>query len=192
MIVLPHRTDQIDAITLLSSASSLDFTLVDGVLPANINPNYLPAGNYRPDNTFSHGGQLGCWRSHMDVMREIVASNVQSALVLEADVDWDVRIKAQLAAVSAHLPNTTATAPYGLDWDVMWLGHCAHRGNERDGGKHLGEAYAMYKDSTVEKVPGFAKEFLELYGVREQGRRLLAASYGSSSHFHFANIFSFP
>lgn len=180
MIVLPHRTDQVDAAVLLSSASSLNFTLTDGILPANINPNSLPAGNYRPDNAFSHGGQLGCWRSHMDVMRAIVASNVQSALVLEADADWDVRVKDQLAAVSAHLPNATANEPYGLGWDVMWLGHCAHRGDERDGGKYLGEIYAVYEDDTVEKVPGFAKEFLELYGVKEDRRRMLTASYGSS------------
>lgn len=98
-------------------------------------------------------------------MRRIVKHNISSALILEDDVDWDVRIRHQLRdlALSTRaltqplvnspgkfadptyanpadastergkdilfesLPRTVApsTSPYGDNWDLLWLGHCA-------------------------------------------------------------------
>ena len=81
----------------------------------------------------------------------VVRQNYTSALIVEDDVDWDVRLKPLLRdfAVSAHAiartpartplvdgatqldfaslpasPPPTAS-PYGDDWDLLWLGHCA-------------------------------------------------------------------
>lgn len=83
-----------------------------------------------------------------------MANKIRTALILEDDVDWDIRIKRQLAdfAAAAHIlgrnaPGTThhdirsegwATqyklrrlspleSPYGDHWDVLWLGHCGTR-----------------------------------------------------------------
>ncbi|KAK5684829.1 hypothetical protein LTS10_002904 [Elasticomyces elasticus] len=41
-------------------------------------------------------GVLGCWRAHLNVMRMIVDQNISTALVLEDDSDWDIRIKSQM------------------------------------------------------------------------------------------------
>ena len=64
-------------------------------------------------------------------MRYIVENRLGSALIVEDDVDWDVRIKSQLTsfAIGTHtLYNSVftpaAVSPYGDDWDVLWLGHC--------------------------------------------------------------------
>lgn len=75
----------------------------------------------------------------------MVHQNLDSALIMEDDVDWDIRIKPLLKnfALSAqaivaspadtelhfdHLPNPSANppanSPYGDHWDVLWLGHC--------------------------------------------------------------------
>lgn len=80
----------------------------------------------------------------------VVQDNLDSALIMEDDMDWDVRIKPQLElaaagarAVVSSLPDTlfphgrpsssssdksddndTPTSPYGDDWDILWLGHC--------------------------------------------------------------------
>lgn len=79
----------------------------------------------------------------------IVEENLDSALIMNDDVDWDVRLKPQLELTAAgaravldSLPETffpygrpssssssaasdlPPTSPYGDDWDILWLGHC--------------------------------------------------------------------
>lgn len=68
--------------------------------------------------------------------------NLESALILEDDVDWDVRLKPQLELIaegsrslltspdleatrfSTPMAKAPFTSPYGPGWDLMWLGHC--------------------------------------------------------------------
>ena len=69
--------------------------------------------------------------------------NLTSALIIEDDVDWDVRLRQSLQdfALSSNallqaprtvslnldrLPSISVTngSPYGEGWDVLWLGHC--------------------------------------------------------------------
>jgi hypothetical protein len=64
-------------------------------------------------------------------LSRIIEKGYSSALIMEDDMDWDVRIKAQLlqfAQASHYLyPPTSRSSdgsPYGDDWDVLWLGHC--------------------------------------------------------------------
>lgn len=78
-----------------------------------------------------------------EMFRRVVHNNYTSALIMEDDVDWDVRLKSLLRdfAVSSNtlahsnasttfefsnLPQTTPpkVSPYGDDWDLLWLGHC--------------------------------------------------------------------
>lgn len=79
----------------------------------------------------------------------IIQQNLTTALILEDDIDWDIRLKPQLQNFSLaarsylhHLPSTTpgqpptilslpslpppppTDPPYGSNWDVLWLGHC--------------------------------------------------------------------
>ena len=73
----------------------------------------------------------------------MVDRNLTSALIIEDDVDWDVRLRlsrrdfalstdALLRAPTTanlnfnHLPSTPVLneSPYGDGWDVLWLGHC--------------------------------------------------------------------
>lgn len=44
-------------------------------------------------HTETNGGVIGCWRSHLNAYRYIVESGVETALILEDDIDWDVRIR---------------------------------------------------------------------------------------------------
>lgn len=74
-------------------------------------------------------GSATAWFSHIDMLKYVIASGFETAFIVEDDVDWDVRIKDQIQLVSDNVRNYTKTpatdpAPYGLDWDVLWLGHC--------------------------------------------------------------------
>lgn len=86
-------------------------------------------------------------RQLMPLVR-IIEQNITTALVLEGDVDWDIRIKSQMqnfAKASRLLlqpggedriydlendvaPQST-TSPYGDInlWDLLWIGHCGSR-----------------------------------------------------------------
>jgi hypothetical protein len=49
----------------------------------------------------------------MNFLRTVVEKRLETALVIEADADWDVRIKDQLTTLSKNLPDSTAKYPYG-------------------------------------------------------------------------------
>ncbi|VUC32940.1 unnamed protein product [Clonostachys rosea] len=93
VIGLPERTDRRDSITLQAALSNLDFEFIDGVYGDNVKNKAIP-------KTTEHErlgpGTVGCWRAHMDAVHQVVKRNLTSALILEDDVDWDVRIRQQL------------------------------------------------------------------------------------------------
>jgi hypothetical protein len=99
-------------VALLSYYSDLDITVVNGVLGADISSKAFPGGGGKPDNL--NDGELGCWRAHMDILRIVVEKRLDTALILEADVDWDVRVKDQFTRLSESLPDSTASRPYGM------------------------------------------------------------------------------
>ena len=71
----------------------------------------------------------------------IVAEKVTSALIMESDSDWDMRIKDIMAPMgdgiktlvdwpfnktleqTGGIPEGTLS-PYGDNWDIIWMGHC--------------------------------------------------------------------
>ncbi|OJD33873.1 glycosyltransferase family 25 protein [Diplodia corticola] len=76
-------------------------------------------------------GSARAWLAHLQVMR--AAQNYSSALILEDDADWDVRVHRQAGWVAEAVRNLTVPRtetrewPWGEDWDVLWLGHCGER-----------------------------------------------------------------
>lgn len=92
VINLPERTDHRDALTLVGASTGLNFTFVDGIYGESIPDKALPPGRDGPASMKYRGS----WRAHMNTIRSIVENDVQSALILEDDVDFDVRIKSQL------------------------------------------------------------------------------------------------
>ena len=73
----------------------------------------------------------------------IIAENVESALIIESDADWDLRIKETLQGVASaskrlldwpfDAPTRPGVFPYGDKWDIIWIGHCgaANHDNHR-------------------------------------------------------------
>ncbi|CAF9922743.1 hypothetical protein IMSHALPRED_005751 [Imshaugia aleurites] len=58
-----------------------------------------------------------------------IASDLDTAMIMEDDVDWDVSIKEQMSLVSDAVRNFSQVdpndpAPYGRSWDILWPGHC--------------------------------------------------------------------
>ncbi|MCJ1292122.1 hypothetical protein MMC34_003672 [Xylographa carneopallida] len=138
-VSLPERTDRRDGLILATAVSDIEFDFVDGVHGDTVMDKTLPPGNHGhlPNSS------IGSWRAHLNAVAEVVHKNYTSALIMEDDADWDVRLKPLLRdfALSynalARIPNATtldydslplvqppSTSPYGDDWDLLWLGHC--------------------------------------------------------------------
>ncbi|KAI0879842.1 glycosyltransferase family 25 protein [Annulohypoxylon maeteangense] len=140
IVGLPERSDKRDAIALTSSLTGFRVEWVDGVKGETIPDKAVPFGTDRKKLWETN---LGSWRGHMNAVRKIISEDISSALIMEDDMDWDVRLKPQLERVaqgarallsSASKPNS----PYGDDWDLMWLGHC-------------GEVFPETLDENIEK-----------------------------------------
>lgn len=59
----------------------------------------------------------------------MIASKLETALVVEDGDDFDVRLKDQMRLISDNVRQYTLTSrddmiPHGMYWDVLWLGHC--------------------------------------------------------------------
>ncbi|KAF7854658.1 hypothetical protein EAF04_010227 [Stromatinia cepivora] len=126
---LPERSDKRDALTLISSLTGFKIEWVDGVKGETVTDKAVP---YGVDRVNLWESNLGSWRGHMNAVRKIVEQNLTSALILEDDMDWDIRLKSQLLTFAAgskfiQYPSTTPShfiSPYGDNWDLLWLGHC--------------------------------------------------------------------
>ncbi|KAI1650922.1 glycosyltransferase family 25 protein [Daldinia loculata] len=143
VINLPSRKDRRDAMDLAGAASNLTFTWIDGIPGGQVSDRDVPVRR----GIHSSSGAKGSWRSHMNALQSIISENLTSALILEDDIDWDVRLKLQLqtfalasrtwlkesksdnhrtvqlspeAGTDSKIHQTT----YGDDWDILWLGHC--------------------------------------------------------------------
>nr|POE94375.1 hypothetical protein CFP56_16615 [Quercus suber] len=68
------------------------FVFIDGVYGDKVPDNALPPEFAAKEPSAK---VKGSWRAHMNAIQEIVRQNLTSALILEDDVDWDVRVKSQ-------------------------------------------------------------------------------------------------
>ncbi|KAI9776990.1 MAG: hypothetical protein M1839_009134 [Geoglossum umbratile] len=119
VINLPARTDHRDAMLLTALSGGIELDWIDGIRGEDVHEKAIPPPPERPDMLV---GGIGCWRAHMNALAKIVQLNISTALIMEDDADWDVRIKSQLRdfALSAHAliqplasnPNTYADPTY--------------------------------------------------------------------------------
>ncbi|KAI1493324.1 glycosyltransferase family 25 protein [Biscogniauxia mediterranea] len=169
VINLPSRPDRRAAMSRAAAATNLSVTWRAGLAGAQVED--LPG--------LRSAGARGSWRAHMDAVVAAAAAAGASAstLIMEDDVDWDVRLRGQLAdfagASRAWLlqQRTASSAPaleryhhtnddddedsiYGAGWDVLWLGHCGTdlpaRDKKKEKGEEKGEVViALPNDATV-------------------------------------------
>ncbi|KAI0424416.1 glycosyltransferase family 25 protein [Xylaria sp. FL1042] len=121
-------------------------------------------------------GSAMAWMGHLDLLKYVIASGLETAFIVEDDVDWDVRIKEQMKLISDNVRLYTQTSPeeerpYGIDWDVLWLGHC---GSLIEDG--MPEPHVFEDDSRCETelYSGWSKRFLRK--KLPEGHRLIQMS----------------
>ncbi|KAH7369750.1 hypothetical protein BKA65DRAFT_561042 [Rhexocercosporidium sp. MPI-PUGE-AT-0058] len=128
---LSERSDKRDALALISSLTGFKIDWVEGVHGNTVIDKALPFG---VDRVKLWENNLGSWRGHMNAIRtrirSIVEQGIATALIMEDDMDWDVRLKSQLQLIAHGAQSLqgsnrrTPNSPFGDDWDLIWLGHC--------------------------------------------------------------------
>lgn len=111
-----------------------------------------------PDVSFENVEKVSLDCKHLTISNvadeygRMIHEDITSALILESDVDWDMRIKDSMVGLGEgvkaiadwpfEVPShprdfSKEVSPYGDRWDLVWLGHC---GSNADGN---GRIYAF-------------------------------------------------
>jgi hypothetical protein len=80
-------------------------------------------------------GSIMAWMGHHNALRWFLDSGMETALILEDDVDWDIRLRSVAAPLAATAvrkvlpptrvdPNNTQYWGDQAAWDLLYLGHC--------------------------------------------------------------------
>ncbi|KAK9360611.1 hypothetical protein V1504DRAFT_454051 [Lipomyces starkeyi] len=183
-ISLPSRTDRQDSMHLLASIHGLDLHLIPGVDGEAVHPKSVPDGG-----THLRPAELGCWRAHADAWRHMLAGRQETMLILEDDADFDVNIHKIFERISTQMQHNRLrvvpptereieAAPYGLDWDVLYLGQCSDYASPR---KDLAQAFsdqdAPQRAVTHEHFVSMLQSF-GVYGKAIGKTRVISPSYG--------------
>src|SRR5699024_7907472 len=116
----------------LTAAANLTGLAITIPPQPTINNDIIDAfADFGEDINPKHGASIA-WLAHLDLLKHIVQSDLDTALILEDDVDWDVRIKSQMVLIAEAVRILTTgmdrdedpLAPYGRHWDVLWIGSC--------------------------------------------------------------------
>lgn len=91
---------------LAAALSNIEIEFIDGLQGETVPDKAIPAG---PEYTRLPEPVIGSWRGHLNAIQEIVKRNLTSALIIEDDADWDVRIKDQMHDLA--LANHALTQP---------------------------------------------------------------------------------
>ena len=117
---------------LMAAYSNVSLTYVPGVNGSKISEKAKP---YKSNVTPT---ELGAWRAHANVWRKILDGPYETALVLEDDIDWDIKINPIMSLMTKHIPGVTPAAPWGhSSWDLLWLGACLHDPNPQRAGEDV-------------------------------------------------------
>ncbi|KAF1945922.1 hypothetical protein EJ02DRAFT_368248 [Clathrospora elynae] len=160
-------------------------------------------------------GSILAWLGHHNALRWFLDSGLETALILEDDVDWDIRLRSvqiPLAASAARqlLPPARAQHPlanYGSNhtqywgnhdaWDVLYLGHCGDYFDEvnEDGPKTDRQSFnlssmphVLYDDPTLPSwldLHPFTQAIFRLLGMPE-GKRVMHRSKFPLCSFGYA------
>ncbi|GFF31854.1 hypothetical protein IFM61606_10749 [Aspergillus udagawae] len=109
----------------------------------------------------NHGASIA-WLAHLDLIKYVIQSDLDTALIIEDDVDWDRAIRDQMVGIAGAIRSLTKVdeteaAPYGRSWDLLWIGHC---------GEYWDETLetAMFDDPTAYPISiyqGWAQKYLK-------------------------------
>jgi GR25 family glycosyltransferase involved in LPS biosynthesis len=123
VINLKRRPDRRDEVERLMAKHSVSFEFVDAVDGAEKFKDESLADYYganfiderKTQNWQASPGQIGCWLSHVNIWKRMVAENIQSALILEDDICFVDDFNKKFSEYFNAVPE---------DWNIIVPGYC--------------------------------------------------------------------
>jgi GR25 family glycosyltransferase involved in LPS biosynthesis len=97
---------------LIAALSGIQVIFSNGVSGQDVEDKALPPDTSPDIST----GAKGCWRAHMNAVKTVVEQNLSTALIIEDDIDWDIRIKSQLEDFAQAVRTLTTPKTDGLTY----------------------------------------------------------------------------
>ncbi|KAK7716573.1 hypothetical protein SLS57_006601 [Botryosphaeria dothidea] len=128
--------------------------------------------------------------SHANPCERFLDSGLDTALILEDDVDWDIHLRTiQVPLASENLRSLLdSDRSYWSDlskWEILYLGHC---GDFFDADKFDDLQHRVYQDDTLlphRRMHSHTKDFLDKLGL-EEGQRIIHRSKWPLCTFGYA------
>ncbi|KAJ4347756.1 hypothetical protein N0V95_005158, partial [Ascochyta clinopodiicola] len=144
-------------------------------------------------------GSAHAWLGHVHALEHFLASGKETALVIEDDVDWDIRLHVHqiplLAAATQNLLSALESQgywPHSNAWDVLHPGHCddlvPSSNASIDPFHPLHNSHVLYRDTTL-PAPALlhpdTSTFLTALRV-SSGKRVLHRTFAPFCTFAYA------
>ncbi|GAB7355468.1 hypothetical protein MBLNU459_g5969t1 [Dothideomycetes sp. NU459] len=131
----------------------------------------------------AHGAAMA-WLGHIDLLKFVIQNGWGSALILEDDMDWDVDVRNQTLLIAQAVRALTHAgavkeAPYGLDWDILWMGHCSDPPN-------FDEPMVKFRDPTAIPLEMYRGLNRHITTGLQQGERSVHYSWNPVCTFAYA------
>ncbi|EKG17971.1 hypothetical protein MPH_04779 [Macrophomina phaseolina MS6] len=131
-------------------------------------------------------GSALAWLSHDHALKWFLNSGLETALILEDDVDWDIHLRTMQIPQTAGAIRELLMGPsyYGnlSAWDMIWIGHCGDWFNKLEAGIGPGFQepatlaslpHKIFSDSSLpdrENLHPFTKDLLTALELPEKTR----------------------
>lgn len=177
--------------SLMSAASLIN---LDITIP--IQPNWTENDITKikaPVNSSLNRGSVLAWLGHRNVLESFLQSTGETALIMEDDVDWDVRLRQDQIPQTAYAIRELLGSHYGgyygntNNWDIIWLGHCGDYFNASRGSGL--SSIKSYHDSAMpdfDKLHPWTRDFMHGIGANQNKQRLVHESVSPLCTFAYA------
>ncbi|OCK80939.1 glycosyltransferase family 25 protein [Lepidopterella palustris CBS 459.81] len=137
--ILVVSSPNVDADRRYNIIQAANVTELDLTIPLQPEWTDKDEAEFRKGGTAEMGkGSVFAWLAHIHVLQEFLNSNLETALILEDDVDWDIFLRSsQIPLAASHLHTFLTPPPQSrhsashpsffppiFAWDVLYLGHC--------------------------------------------------------------------
>ncbi|KAI3662098.1 hypothetical protein MP638_005546 [Amoeboaphelidium occidentale] len=158
VVYLPHRMDRYNHVQVMADYHNLEVEFIPGETPQSESVmKYLARKEFEGNDDINdeHNKRImSCYFSHRLIYERMQKENIESVLILEDDVDFEV----SLVPEWTKMYNVTRNLP----WDMLFPGHCFAGGMKPYVGR-LSVAESAMCTHAYAITKTFAKKFLDKY-----------------------------
>lgn len=145
------------------------------------------------ENSSLNRGSALAWLGHRNVLETFLRSTDDTALIMEDDVDWDVRLRQDQIPQTAYAIKELLGSQHGgyygntNNWDIIWLGHCGDYFNASRGSNlSVIKSYHDPAMPDLAKLHPWTREFMRGIGANQNKQRLVHESVSPLCTFAYA------